>query len=571
MNQTRVFLIFAWLMVAVLLWMEWSREKAAPTPAPTTTSAPAAAQSVPGAAPGAIPNAQVPGAPGQAAAQAQASATPAAQRVTVTTDVLRLVLDGGRVLDAELLQFPQTKDDGSPPVRLLTEDPAHPYSAISGWASEDKNTPVPGADGFKLVGDTRDFVLAKGQNELQIPFVWTADNGVTIKRTLTVSRNEYAVRFKDEVSNAGAAPWNGYVYRTLDRTPTILSRSMTNPDSFSFNGATWYDNDKKYQRRAFKDYLEDGTLNQNITGGWLAMLQHHFFTAWIPQKDQTAHYVLSQVAGRDLIEARGPAFTVAPGQSTSTEARLWVGPKLVNLIAKEDVPGLDRVVDYSRFSMMAVIGQGLFWVLNQVHKLVGNWGWAIVGLVVLLKLVLYPLSAVQYKSGAKMRRFQPRIAQLKERYGDDRQKFQTAMMELYKKEKINPMGGCLPILIQMPIFFALYWVLVESVELRQAPWLGWIQDLTARDPYFILPVINVAVMWFTQKLTPAPGMDPMQQKMMQFMPLVFGVMMAFMPSGLVLYWVVNGGLGLLQQWWMTKRHGGEPVPATPAPAPVKKK
>jgi YidC/Oxa1 family membrane protein insertase len=209
-------------------------------------------------------------------------------------------------------------------------------------------------------------------------------------------------------------------------------------------------------------------------------------------------------------------------------------------------------------------------VLNQVHKLVGNWGWAIVGLVVLLKLVLYPLSAVQYKSGAKMRRFQPRIAQLKERYGDDRQKFQTAMMELYKKEKINPMGGCLPILIQMPIFFALYWVLVESVELRQAPWLGWIQDLTARDPYFILPVINVAVMWFTQKLTPAPGMDPMQQKMMQFMPLVFGVMMAFMPSGLVLYWVVNGGLGLLQQWWMTKRHGGEPVPATTAPAPVKK-
>jgi len=396
MNQTRVFLIFAWLMVAVLLWMEWSREKAAPTPAPTTTSAPAAAQSVPGATPGAIPSAQVPGAPGQAAVQAQASATPASQRVTVTTDVLRLVLDGGRVLDAELLQFPQTKDEGSPPVRLLTEDPAHPYSAISGWASEDKNTPVPGADGFKLVGDTKDFVLAKGQNELQIPFVWTADNGVTIKRTLTVSRNEYAVRFKDEVSNTGAAPWNGYVYRTLDRTPTILSRSMTNPDSFSFNGATWYDNDKKYQRRAFKDYLEDGTLNQNITGGWLAMLQHHFFTAWIPQKDQTAHYVLSQVAGRDLIEARGPAFTVAPGQSTSTEARLWVGPKLVNLIAKEDVPGLDRVVDYSRFSMMAVIGQGLFWVLNQVHKLVGNWGWAIVGLVVLLRLLLLPLSAAQY-------------------------------------------------------------------------------------------------------------------------------------------------------------------------------
>ncbi|MDV3467163.1 membrane protein insertase YidC [Stenotrophomonas sp. C3(2023)] len=566
MNQTRVFLIFAWLMVAVLLWMEWGREKAPAAPAAATaSSAPAAQQSVPGSTPGGVPGAPVPGAAvDPAAATVQASATPAAQRVTVTTDVLRLVLDGGRVLDAELLQFPQTKDDGSPPVRLLTEDPAAPYSAISGWASEDKAVPVPGADGFKLVGDQRQFELADGQNELKIPFVWNGPNGVVIERTLVLSRNQYAIRVQDVVRNNGAAAWNGYVYRTLDRHPTILSRSMTNPDSFSFNGATWFSPENGYERRAFADYLDDGALNRNITGGWLAMLQHHFFTAWIPQADQVAHYVLSQESGRDKIEARGPAFNVAPGQSVSSEARLWVGPKLVNQIAKEDVKGLDRVVDYSRFSIMAIIGQGLFWVLNQVHKVVNNWGWAIVGLVVLLKLVLYPLSAVQYKSGAKMRRFQPRIAQLKERYGDDRQKFQTAMMELYKKEKINPMGGCLPILIQMPIFFALYWVLVESVELRQAPWLGWIQDLTARDPYFILPVINVAVMWATQKLTPAPGMDPMQQKMMQLMPLVFGVMMAFMPSGLVLYWVVNGGLGLLQQWWMTKRHGGEPVVATPA-------
>jgi YidC/Oxa1 family membrane protein insertase len=540
MNQTRVFLIVAWLMVAVLLWMEWGRDTAAPTP-----TAPVAAQtqgSVPGAA-GTVPGANVPHAPGSApATQPTAQAQAGAQRVTITTDVLRLVLDGGTVLDAELLQFPQTKADGSPPVRLLTEEPTHPYRAVTGWTSQDKSMPVPEANGFTLVGDAKDFVLAKGQNELQIPFVWNGPNGVSIRRTFTVNRNEYAVKVKDEVINAGTTPWSGYVYRTLDRTPTILSRSMTNPDSFSFNGATWFDAEKKYQRRAFKDYLDDGPLNQQVTGGWVAMLQHHFFTAWIPQKDQAANYSLTQHDGRDQIQATGPAFTVAPGQQVSSEARLWVGPKLVNQIAKEDVPGLDRVVDYSRFSIMAVIGQGLFWVLNQVHKVVNNWGWAIVGLVVLLKLVLYPLSAVQYKSGAKMRRFQPRIAQLKERYGDD---------------------------IQMPIFFALYWVLVESVELRQAPWLGWIQDLTARDPYFILPVINMAVMWATQKLTPAPGMDPMQAKMMQMMPLIFGVMMAFMPSGLVLYWVVNGSLGLLQQWWMTKRHGGEPLPAIATPAKKK--
>ena len=558
MNQTRVFLIFAWLMVAVLLWMEWGREKAAPDPATVATTQPA----VPGAndvdlhAPASadVPQASVPGQPPVAAAAPGMEAASSAQRVTVTTDVLKLVLDGRSVLDADLLQFPQTKAAGSPPVQLLTEDKAHPYSATAGWASQN-NSPVPGANGFQPVQGVTTVALADGQNEVQVPFVWNGPNGVSIHRTYTFKRGDYAISVKDEVVNTGAAPWQGYVFRKLDRVPPVITKGMTNPDSFSFNGATWFSPADGYQRRAFKDYLEDGPINQTISGGWVAMLQHHFFTAWIPQADQSALYLLSQNGPRNVIETRGPGFTVAPGQKVSTEARLWVGPKLVNQIAKEDVKGLDRVVDYSRFSIMAIIGQGLFWVMNQVHKLVGNWGWAIIGLVILLKMALFPLANAQFKSQAKMRKFQPRIAQLKERYGDDKQKFQTAMMELYKKEKINPLGGCLPLLIQMPIFFALYWVLVESVELRQAPWLGWIQDLTARDPYFILPIINIAVMWFTQKLTPAVGMDPMQQKMMQFMPLVFGVMMAFMPSGLVLYWVVNGGLSLLQQWWMIKKHG----------------
>lgn len=571
MNQTRVFLIFAWMMVAVLLWMEWGREKNAPDPASVAATQPAvpAANDVDLAPPSAgdVPQASVPGAatpdtPAAMAATPEAAA--GAPRITVTTDVLKLVLDGRSVLDADLLQFPQTKAAGSPPVQLLSEDKAHPYSATSGWVGQ-SGSAAPGAAGFQPVQAARDYALADGQNEVQVPFVWNGPNGVSIQRTYTFKRGDYAIGVKDEVVNAGNAPWQAYVFRKLDRVPPVISRGMTNPDSFSFNGATWFSPAEGYQRRPFSDYLDDGNLNQTISGGWLAMLQHHFFTAWIPQADQSSLYLLSQNGPRNVIEARGPGFTVAPGQKVATEARLWVGPKLVDQIAKEDVKGLDRVVDYSRFSLMAVIGQGLFWVLNQVHKLVGNWGWAIVGLVILLKLALFPLANAQFKSQAKMRKFQPRIAQLKERYGDDKQKFQVAMMELYKKEKINPLGGCLPLLIQMPIFFALYWVLVESVELRQAPWFGWIQDLTARDPYFILPVINVAVMWFTQKLTPAPGMDPMQQKMMQFMPLVFGVMMAFMPSGLVLYWVVNGGLSLLQQWLMIKKHG-EDAPVAKAEA-----
>ena len=562
MNQTRVFLIFAWLAVAVLLFMEWNREKTAPVAAPVATQSaiPAANDVDLGTGAVSVPAATVPGHAVEGTPAVEAAS--AAARVTVTTDVLSLVLDGRSVLDAKLLQYPQTKAAGSPPVELLSENAAHPYNATSGWASE-IGSPVPGASGFQLEGASNALTLAEGQQELQVPFIWNGADGVSIRRTFTLTRGGYAINVKDEVVNAGTAPWQGYVFRKLDRVPPSISKGMTNPDSFSFNGATWYSPADGYERRAFDDYLDDGNLNRTIEGGWLAMLQHHFFTAWIPQADQKAQYLLAQNGPRNVIEARGPGFTVAPGQKVSTEARLWVGPKLVNEIAKQDVKGLDRVIDYSRFDTMAIIGQGLFWVMNQVHKVVNNWGWAIVGLVILLKLVMFPLSSAQFKSQAKMRKFQPRLAQLKERYGDDRQKFQVAMMELYKKEKINPLGGCLPLLIQMPIFFALYWVLVESVELRQAPWFAWVQDLTARDPYFILPVLNMAVMWFTQKLTPAVGMDPMQQKMMQFMPLVFGVMTAFMPAGLVLYWVVNAGLSLAQQWYMIKKHADTPevIPA----------
>lgn len=556
MNQTRVFLIFAWMAVAVLLWMEWSREQVAPPAAATTATqgVPSATTSVPGA--GGVPTSAVPQAtvPGQAPV---AAATAAQPRIRVVTDVLDIELDGGVIDQALLLQYPQTKDEGAAPVELFSRQASHPYRATTGWATE-SGAEVPQASGFRVDGADQ-YALAEGSDTLVVPFVWTGSNGVTIRRSFTFTRGSYAVSVRDEVSNAGDAVWNGYVYRRLDRVPPTISKGMTNPDSFSFNGATWYIDG--YERRAFdEDYLDDGRVNQTATGGWVAMLQHHFFSAWIPQADQASLYQLSQDGAQYSIESRGPGFAVAPGQSVSTEARLWVGPKLVDQIAAQDVKGLDRVVDYSRFDTMALIGTGLFWVLNKVHNLVQNWGWAIVGLVILLRLVMYPLSAAQFRSGAKMRAVQPRIAQLKERYGDDRQKFQMAMMDLYKKEKINPLGGCLPLLIQMPIFFALYWVLVESVELRQAPWFAWIQDLTARDPYFILPVINVAVMWATQKLTPMNGMDPMQQKIMTFMPVIFGVMMAFMPSGLVLYWVVNGGLGLLQQWMMIRKY--------PAPTPA---
>ncbi|AKC86721.1 membrane protein insertase YidC [Pseudoxanthomonas suwonensis] len=566
MNQTRVFLILAWLMVAMLLWMEWGKEQAAPPATATTTttvvdgdaSVPAAVPAATAGSDAAVPTATAPPPTAVVAAAPAAGAT----RVSVRTDVLDLVLDGGSVLQADLLQFPQSREPGSAPVRLFDADPAHFYAAQAGWVSASGAAPTH-QSGFVPEGAERAFVLADGQDRLEVPFVWHGPDGVSIRRTYALTRGSYAVEVRDEIVNQGSAPWQGQVYRQLIRKPPVIERGYTRPESFSFNGAAWYDGD--YQRRKFdEDYLEDGRVNAQTDRGWIAMLQHHFFSAWLPEGQQRTTISLDAPASGALVRELGEAVQVAPGATATTQARLYVGPKLVSQIRAQQVPGLERAVDYSQFSILAILGEGLFWVLSHLYGLFGNWGWAIIGLVVLVKLVLYPLSAAQYKSFAKMRKFQPRIQQLKERYGDDKQKFQTAMMELYKKEKINPMGGCLPILVQMPVFLALYWVLVESVELRHAPWIGWIQDLTARDPYFILPVINVAVMWFTQKLQPAPGMDPMQQKMMQFMPVAFGVMMAFFPAGLVLYWVTNGALGLLQQWWMMKKHGEPAAKASPA-------
>ncbi|MCL6712863.1 membrane protein insertase YidC [Pseudoxanthomonas sp. z9] len=567
MNQTRVFLIFAWLMVAILLWMEWGKFNAPAVAAPTVaaTAATQSGSTVPASAPTAQPGSTVPQAPAAVEAPAPVASAPSGgQRVTISSDVLKLTLDGGSVLEAELLHYPQDKRPGSPAVKLFNQDPAHYYVAESGWVPAGGTRAAPNHEkGFVPEAGTA-FALAAGGNEISAPFIWRGPDGVTIRRVYTLKRGEYALAVRDEVVNGGSTPWQGAIYRQLTRTPPLVKRGMTNPESFSFNGATWYDG--SYQRRKFdEDYVADGRVDWRGTGGWIAMLQHHFFTAWIPQAADHTTISLDEpkyaTGPRPLIRDMADPLNVAPGQTVATSARLWVGPKLVNKIKAENVPGLHRAVDYSQFQIFDLIGQGLFWILAHLHALLGNWGWSIIGLVVLVKLALYPLSAAQYKSFAKMRKFQPRIQQLKERYGDDKQKFQVAMMELYKKEKINPMGGCLPILVQMPIFLSLYWVLVESVELRQAPWFAWIQDLTAQDPYFILPILNMLVMWLTQKLTPAPGMDPMQQKMMQFMPLVFGVMMAFFPSGLVLYWVTNGALGLLQQWWMTKRHG-EPATAT---------
>lgn len=550
MNQFRFLLLFAWLFVAALVWMAWDRDHLEQALATAGTQAPQAQ-----VAPGAVPSA--PAAPPAAAAVAPSSApTPAptaAPPLIVQTDVLRVELEANGLLQADLLRYPQTEDPASPPVRLLDDQGTDYFEARTDWVAGHGEV---ASAAWQLVGSDAPRTLATGQSQVVVRYQRQGADGVTMQRSYTFTRGSYAVSVEDRVQNTGARSWSGYLRRALTRVPRpVEGAGIGHPKTYSFQGAAWYSPQDRYEKRKYDAFAEDGALDKQVTGGWVAMLEHQFFAAWIPASGQAALFRLSQGNGRYTIAADGPSFTLLPGQAATTTARLWVGPKLVEQIDALKVPGLDRAVDYSSYAWMAVLASWLFWVLEKLHRLFGNWGWAIVGLVVIIKVLMYPLSAAQYRSMAKMRKFQPRMQQLKERYGDDKQQYQMALMELYRKEKINPAGGCFPLLLQMPVFLALYWMLSESVELRHAPWILWIHDLTAQDPYFILPALNVLIMWLTQKLSPpAPGMDPMQQKVMQIMPLAFGVMFAFFPAGLVLYWVTNGGLGLLQQWWMMKRY-----------------
>jgi len=564
MNQTRTFLLIAWLVVGYFLWEAWQRDYSAPAalPQPAAVERGSASDAVPGAVPVA-PDAAIPDAPVvprmDAAPAADDGAAPAGA-VHVTTDLLDLEFNasGGTLLRADLLAHRVSPEPGAAPVTLLSPEGAAFHIAESGMISSTDTAPNHNAAFTSSAGD---YALADGADRLEVPFTWTGADGVEVRRTYVFERGSYAIEVRYDVRNAGSDAWQGNVYRQLQRVPPVTpARSFfSSPEAFSFTGVAWYGPEEKFNKIDFDEFVDE-PLQRTVTGGWTAMLQHYFVTAWVPPADAPtvlATDVLDRAQPpRYLVRQVGPPLSVAPGASASSSATLYIGPKLHDHL-EVVAPGLDLSVDYG---FLTVLAQPLFWVLRWLHALFGNWGWAIVGLVVLIKLVFFKLSETQFKSFAKMRRVQPRIESLKERYGEDKQKFQAAMMELYKKERINPMGGCLPILVQIPVFIALYWVLVESVELRHAPWILWIDNLSARDPYFVLPALNMLAMFLTQKLSPAPGMDPMQRKMMQAMPFVFGVMFAFFPAGLVLYWATNGWLGLIQQWYIMRRHG-EPVKA----------
>ncbi|MDW2981225.1 membrane protein insertase YidC [Rhodanobacter sp. KK11] len=569
MNQTRTFLLFALLAVAYFLFLAWEKDYG-PQPPPAEVASSAAASSTDAGVPGAIPTA-TPAAASPAIARDNGPAAATAQLITVTTDVLKLSVDtrGGSLVHADLLAYPQAprthKAPNPPPTVLLSSDPEHYSVAQSGLVSSSDTAPADQPNHLALFhSEKTSYTLAEGQDELKVDLTWQDAAGLRVTKTYTFKRGSYVIGVSQRIDNTSATPWQGNAYQQLLRVEPPKAgnwlANYTNPETRSFQGAAWYTGEK-FEKLPFKDFAEPkDQLNASIKGGWAAMLKLYFVTAWIPPADQTEQYVTQTINPdsahpRYLIRTVGPALSVAPGQSLTSQSRLYVGPNVQGAMGAI-APGLDLTIDYGMFKIIAV---PMHWVLSQFHAISKNWGVAIILLVLLIKGLSWKLTAIQYRSSARMRKLQPRVQALKERYGDDKQKMQMAMMELYKKEKVNPMGGCLPVLITLPVFYGLFFVLEYSLELRHAPFL-WIPDLSAPDPFYILPIIYAIVMLGTQWLNPvAAGMDPTQAKMMKVMPLLFTVMFAFFPAGLCLYYAVNGIVGLGQQWWITHHVDREDV------------
>jgi YidC/Oxa1 family membrane protein insertase len=559
MPNTRMLL---WIALAAILYLNyeaWMRDYPASGQRDTagqTTGAPGSAStlgdSVPLAASSAAPpvtpptanTAPAPTAPESfAAPPASAPSAPdALQPLHVTTDVLDLVINlkGGELDQADLLKYPLRKDTPNIPVRLLSRQPPDTlYLLQTGLIGGDGQAAPTHLATWSAAEKT--FALPAGANELKVPLTWTDGQGLTVTKTFVFTRGLYSVDLIYDVQNAGAAPRKVAPYSQFLRHWEHASRSYFDVETYSFKGPAVYDGSKSRDLNVESD--TDSKFSETITNGWLASLQHQFVSAIVPTPGQPYQYQLQVRDKQYLLSATGPMTDVAAGAKTQFREKLFVGPKLQSQLAAT-AAHLERTVD---FGILTVLAQPLFATLNWVHGIVRNWGWAIIIVTALIKLLFYPLSQASGRSMAKMRTVAPRMKQIQETFKDDREKLGRAMMELYKKEKINPLAGCLPMLVQIPFFISFYRVLLESVEMRQAPFLLWVNDLSSRDPFFVLPLLMGAAMFAQFKLNPAPP-DPMQAKIMQFMPLVMTGMMAWFPCGLVLYWLTNTLLTIAQQW-----------------------
>jgi YidC/Oxa1 family membrane protein insertase len=559
----RTLLWVAFTMSLVLLWDAWGRHQGQPSmfgppparpaasaAAPTATpaaSATAIAAGIPAAA-GVAPAAAVPG-----GAPPTSAAAPAGEQVTLTTDVVKATFDaiGGTLVRLELLNYRDAVDNKQNVV-LFEQSAKHLYMAQTGLVSAQAGLTLPNhLTPMTVVPGER--TLAAGAPSLSLRFESTGNDGAKLAKTYTFKRGDFAVQVAHEVSNTGGTAISPQLYLQLTRdgNPDGGAPSFFTP-AVTFTGPAVYTDAKKFQKIEFKD-IDKGANTHDKAGdnGWVAMVQHYFASAWLVNTAGPREFRSTKTGNNQYaISMVLPLGEVAPGASTTHTAVLFAGPQEEHKLAAL-APGLDLVKDYG---LLSVLSKPLFWLLTQLHALFGNWGWAIVGLVVLLKIAFYWLNASAYRSMGKMKAIAPRVTELRERYKDKPQEMQQQMMRIYKEEKVNPLGGCLPIFVQMPFFIALYWVLLSSVEMRNAPWIGWITDLSVKDPWFILPVLMTASSLFQVWLNPAAP-DPMQQRLMWIMPLAFGIMFFFFPAGLVLYWLTNNILSIAQQWFINKQLG----------------
>lgn len=464
------------------------------------------------------------------------------QIVHVKTDLLDLEIStlGGTIQHLELLKYPVSKKQQDEKIILLDNDGETFYIIQGGLLSKQDS-----ANHKTLyTSPSADYFIADNES-LSVPFYWESESGLKITKTYTFHKGLYVADVSYKVENASLVDWVGSAYGQINRTEPKEGGSHF---IYTYTGAVLSTPEKRYEKIDFGD-IEDDKLSIDVNNGWVAMLQHYFISALIPgsKEDQYRYYTLNPDNRSYVIGAITPSKTILPGSNDELSHRVYFGPKLQKEL-EQVAEGLDLTVDYGIFWFLA---KPLYWVLDYIHQFTNNWGWAIVLVTLFLKLVFYKLSAAGYRSMANMRKVQPRLLSIRERYKGDRARLNQAMMDIYKEEKINPLGGCFPILIQIPVFISLYWVLLESVELRQADFVLWIHDLSIPDPYFVLPLLMGITMFVQQKLNPAP-MDPVQAKVMSFLPIVFTVFFAFFPSGLVLYWVVNNALSIAQQWAITR-------------------
>jgi len=540
MDQRRLILFLIFSFSLVMLWDGWIKQNqppAAQQQAAVGNTAPVD---------GAVPTPTLSATPGQPVVPGeQAAQAAAAPRTVVETDLLRAEVSaqGGDIVRLELKQHKASGEAAGNFVLFDDGSVRHQYAAQSGLIGE-------GLPNHKTMfelpaGELR---LKDGEDAVELRLRAPEQNGVQVTKVMTFHRGSYLIDVAYEIVNESGQPISPHAYFQLTRdgnpAEQVEAFGVT-----TFTGPAFFTDANKFQKVQFQDITDgDAKFPKTASDGWVAMVQHYFVSAWLPEQGVQREY-FARALGNNLFSAGVilPVAAIEPGASATVGTRLYAGPQEQDKL-EGIAPGLDLVVDYG---WLTVIAAPLFWVLSWFHSLTGNWGWAIILVTVAIKLVFFPLSAASYKSMAKMRVLGPRLQRMKEMYGNDKAKMQQEMMNLYRTEKINPLGGCLPILVQIPVFIALYWVLLGSVEMRHAPWLGWIQDLSAKDPYFILPIIMGVSMLIQMKLNPTPP-DPIQAKVMMAMPIIFTFMFLWFPSGLVLYWVVNNILSIAQQWQITR-------------------